>query len=124
MRKRGNDHAGHLKFDHSRVDREEKQVAFLLRINLRDSTLYDIIFIFMGIMAAEYIQLDLFEGFDEKGHILAQVRLLKSQQDNLRKGLFGRYNDLSKEFMKVLGELEQMKLEVMKLKQKKTCSFI
>lgn len=64
----------------------------------------------------EYIQLDLFEDFDEKGHILAQVRLLKSQQENVRKGLFKRYNDLSKEFMKVLSEVEKMKMEIDKLK--------
>jgi hypothetical protein len=70
-------------------------------------------------MSAEvdYIQLDLFQYFDEKGHILAQVRLLKSQQENVRKGLFKRYNDLSKEFMKVLSDLEEMKLEIAKLKE-------
>lgn len=67
-----------------------------------------------------FIQLDLFNKYTEEELLREEIRLLKNQIGNVRKGLFARHNQLAKEFMRLREELEVIKFEMDKLKNNLT----
>lgn len=67
-------------------------------------------------MQAE-IQFELFESNDEMSILRKEMIDLRVSQNNLRKGLFSRHNDLAKMYMRQQCELEKLKLKVEELKK-------
>jgi len=62
------------------------------------------------------LQLDLFYEIDETEALKLQVAELKLAQDNLRKGLFKRHQELASAYLTLVHDIEAMKVEIDKLK--------
>jgi hypothetical protein len=61
------------------------------------------------------IQYELFETNDDISLLQKEMSELRVSQNNLRKGLFARHNDLSKLYMRQQDELEKLKLKLSEL---------
>jgi len=58
------------------------------------------------------IQYDLFEPNDELSLTKKEIALIKEQQNNLRKGLFVRHNELMKLYLKQQEEIDELKAKL------------
>lgn len=67
-------------------------------------------------------QLDLFEPYDETAHIKLELYRLRKAQDVLRKALFSRHGDIAKHCVELYDEIEQLKIEIDKIKRGKVCA--
>lgn len=63
------------------------------------------------------LQLDLFYEIDEIEALRIQVTELKHAQDNLRKGLFKRHQELASAYLTLVHDIETMKVEIDKIKR-------
>jgi hypothetical protein len=54
-------------------------------------------------------QLDLFEPYDEFDSLKQEIKELRKSQDNVRKGLFARHNQLSKLYIELKEENEKIR---------------
>ena len=61
------------------------------------------------------IQLDLFTEETPVSFINQRIRLLAAKVDNLRKGLFARFNELAKKYVELTMKCESMQLEISQL---------
>lgn len=52
------------------------------------------------------IQLDMFEEYDELQSLRMQLKAIKESNDKVRRGMFVRYNELSRMYMEVVNRLE------------------
>lgn len=55
------------------------------------------------------VQLDLFEENDELSLMKKEIRGLLERQENVRKGLFARHNDLMKLYIKQQEEIDKLR---------------
>jgi hypothetical protein len=67
----------------------------------------------------EAIQLDLFSPYDETAHIKLELYKLRKAQDVLRRALFARHGDIAKHCIELYDEIEQLKIEIDKIKRGK-----
>ncbi len=58
------------------------------------------------------IQYELFESNDDIAIVQKEIIELRVAQNNLRKGLFARHNDLSRLYMRQQEEIERLKVKV------------
>lgn len=58
---------------------------------------------------ALHVQLDLFEEQTEELFLQKEIGALIKAQDNLRRGLFARHNELAKAYVKQQEEIEALK---------------
>lgn len=63
------------------------------------------------------IQLDFFQEYDEFAVMKVELHKMRSAQDNLRRGLFARHGDLVKHTLALYDEIEQLRIEIAKLKK-------
>lgn len=64
-------------------------------------------------MTAEYVQLDLFEPNTEESFLKKEIEQLFSAQNNLRKGIFSRHNQLANLLVKQQEEIEALQRQLM-----------
>ena len=66
---------------------------------------------------ASAIQLDLFrQDMSLEEELREELKRLEVAQNNLRKGIFARHGDLSKQFMYLMAEIELLKLQILEMK--------
>ncbi len=58
------------------------------------------------------IQYDMFEPNDELSLTKKEIALIKEQQNNLRRGLFARHNELMKLYVKQQEEIDELKAKL------------
>lgn len=63
------------------------------------------------------IQLDLFQEYDEFAIMKLELHKMRAAQDNLRRGLFARHGDMAKQVLALYDEIEQLRMEIAKLKR-------
>lgn len=64
-------------------------------------------------MTAEYVQLDLFEPQTEESFLKREIEQLFLAQNNLRKGIFSRHNQLANLLVKQQNEIEALQRQLM-----------
>lgn len=63
------------------------------------------------------LQYDLFEEMESVNVLANQVRDVRTELGNTRRGLFARHNEMARKLVEVLLELEMLKLELAKVKR-------
>lgn len=69
------------------------------------------------------IQYDLFDEKSEISIIRKEVEAIKQKDDNVRRGLFARYNDLTKTVVRLQEEIDELRGIYLKSKNKKIIDF-
>lgn len=66
------------------------------------------------------IQYDLFEERTELNILRKEIEAVKRKDDNVRRGLFARYNDMAKTILNLQEEVAELRGALLKLTEKKS----
>lgn len=66
------------------------------------------------------IQLDLFEIYTEENLLEKRMEVLEESQNKLRKGLFGRHNNLEKRYIELVERCHSLEMRLMMLEKNLT----